>query len=121
MIDTYSKRDTRHSKQGRKVSKSRHQRIKSATFGKENKCAHCPHGSEGHKWVSTQPYFFTTDRRVSKNGSQFYVEDIPTPLYKGVVCQEAILQELYCNQCAEENNTHQITCYTRRWGVGEIV
>ena len=35
--------------------------------------------------------------------------------------KRAVITELYCRRCAEENHTHQAVCYLAKHGVGETV
>ena len=82
-------------------------------------CRFCDHNYRDHAGLVRQPHFFRL--RSAHDTSLEYVDDDGTSLTKMVVARAAELEELCCQECAEEIGTSQVVCWQKSVARGEIV
>ena len=98
-------------------------------------CRYCKHDCSKHLLSSGQPHFYrpatAAERRdpylmlyqhnpVSSTG-QALPEGGSALVRRMTVANRAELITAYCAACAESIGTHQVLCYQRNVGVGEVV
>ena len=98
-------------------------------------CRYCKHDHTAHLTSSGQPHFYRPATEAEKRDPsvQLYrhtpVSSTGQALPQGgsvlvrrmVVASHAELITAFCVACAESLNTHQVLCYQRNVGVGEVV
>ena len=90
-------------------------------------CRYCKHDSRQHLTSSGQPHFYRPATEAEKRDPtvMLYRHTLPQGgsvlVRRMVVANHAELITAFCTACAESMNTHQVLCYQRNVGVGEVV
>ena len=90
-------------------------------------CRYCKHSGAQHLVSSGQPHFYRPATAAEKRDPsvQLYRHTLPQGgsvlVRRMVVASHAELITAFCIPCAESLNTHQVLCYQRNVGVGEVV
>ena len=90
-------------------------------------CMYCKHDHTKHLTSSGQPHFYRPATEAEKRDPsvQLYRHTLPQGgsvlVRRMVVASHAELITAFCTACAESMNTHQVLCYQRNVGVGEVV
>ena len=90
-------------------------------------CRYCKHTGAQHLVSSGQPHFYRPATEAEKRDPsvQLYRYTLPrggTVLVKRmVVASHTELITAFCTACAESIGTHQVLCYQRNVGIGEVV
>ena len=90
-------------------------------------CRYCPHGAADHLTSSGQPHFYrpATEAERRDPSVMLYRHTLPgggsVPVRRMTVASHAELITAFCTACAEAMKTHQVLCYQRNLGVGEVV
>ncbi len=90
-------------------------------------CRYCKHDHTKHLTSSGQPHFYrpATDAEKRDPTTMLYRHTLPQGgsvlVRRMVVASHAELITAFCVACAESMNTHQVLCYQRNVGVGEVV
>ena len=98
-------------------------------------CRYCKHDGSKHLCQSGQPHFYRPATEAEKRDPSVMlyrhtpVSSTGQALPQGgsvlvrrmVVANHAELITAFCVACAESMNTHQVLCYQRNVGVGEVV
>ena len=97
-------------------------------------CRYCKHNHATHLTSSGQPHFYRPATEAEKRDPSvmLYRHTLPQGLPAGkaggsvlvrrmVVANHAELITAFCTACAESIGTHQVLCYQRNVGVGEVV
>ena len=98
-------------------------------------CRYCKHDGAQHLCQSGQPHFYRPATEAEKRDPTVMlyrhtpVSSTGQALPQGgsvlvrrmVVANHAELITAFCVACAESMNTHQVLCYQRNVGVGEVV
>ncbi len=97
-------------------------------------CRYCKHDGSKHLTSSGQPHFYrpATEAEERDPSLMLYRYTLPQGLPAGkaggsvlvrqmVVANRAELITAFCTACADAMKTHQVLCYQRNVGVGEVV
>ena len=90
-------------------------------------CRYCKHSGAQHLCQSGQPHFYRPATEAEKRDPsvQLYRHTLPQGgsvlVRRMVVASHAELITAFCVPCAESLNTHQVLCYQRNVGIGEVV
>ena len=90
-------------------------------------CRYCKHNHTTHLTSSGQPHFYRPAWEAEKRDSSvmLYRHTLPQGgsvlVRRMVVANHAELITAFCTACAESIGTHQVLCYQRNVGVGEVV
>ena len=90
-------------------------------------CRYCKHSGAQHLVSSGQPHFYrpATEAERRDPSVQFYRHTLPQGgsvlVRRMVVASHAELITAFCIPRAESLHTHQVLCYQRNVGVGEVV
>ncbi len=90
-------------------------------------CRYCKHDRSKHLCQSGQPHFYrpATQAEERDPSVMLYRHTLPQSgsvlVRRMVVANHAELITAFCTACAESLNTHQVLCYQRNVGVGEVV
>ena len=90
-------------------------------------CRYCKHVGAQHLCQSGQPHFYRPATEAEKRDPSvtLYRHTLPQGgsvlVRRMVVASHAELITAFCTACAESMNTHQVLCYQRNVGVGEVV
>ena len=88
---------------------------------------HCKHDHTTHLTSSGQPHFYRPATEADKRDPSvmLYRHTLPQGgsvlVRRMVVANHAELITAFCTACAESIGTHQVLCYQRNVGVGEVV
>ena len=130
-MDRMLKRATRRNKRRRERNSGAWRRFSPD----ETTCRYCKHDGSKHLCQSGQPHFYRpateAERRdatvmlyrytpVSSTG-QALPQGGSVLVRRMTVANHAELITAFCVPCAESLNTHQVLCYQRNVGVGEVV
>ncbi len=92
-----------------------------------NTCRYCKHDGSQHLVSSGQPHFYRPATEAERRDpfERLYGYKLPEGdsvlLKRMVVVNHAEIITAFCVACAESMNTHQVLCYQRNVGVGEVV
>ena len=90
-------------------------------------CRYCKHDGAQHLCQSGQPHFYRPATEAEKRDPSVMLYRYTLPqggsvlVRRMVVANHAELITAFCVACAESMNTHQVLCYQRNVGVGEVV
>ena len=90
-------------------------------------CRYCKHDGSHHLTSSGQPHFYRPATEAEKRDPsvQLYRHTLPQGgsvlVRRMVVASHAELITAFCVACAESLSTHQVLCYQRNVGIGEVV
>ena len=90
-------------------------------------CRYCKHDHTTHLTSSGQPHFYRPATEAEKRDPSvmLYRHTLPQGgsvlVRRMVVANHAELVTAFCTACAESIGTHQVLCYQRNVGVGEVV
>ncbi len=90
-------------------------------------CRYCKHDGSKHLCQSGQPHFYRPATEAEKRDPTVMLYRYTLPqggsvlVRRMVVANHAELITAFCTACAESMNTHQVLCYQRNVGVGEVV
>ena len=90
-------------------------------------CRYCKHSGAQHLCQSGQPHFYRPATEAEKRDPsvQLYRHTLPQGgsvlVRRMVVASHAELITAFCIPCAESIGTHQVLCYQRNVGIGEVV
>ena len=90
-------------------------------------CRYCKHDGSKHLCQSGQPHFYrpATEEERRDPFERLYRYKLPEGssvlVRRMVVANHAEIITAFCVACAESMNTHQVLCYQRNVGVGELV
>ena len=90
-------------------------------------CRYCKHDGSKHLCQSGQPHFYRPATEAEKRDPSvmLYRHTLPQGgsvlVRRMVVANHAELITAFCVPCAESIGTHQVLCYQRNVGVGEVV
>ena len=90
-------------------------------------CRYCKHSGAQHLVSSGQPHFYRPATAAEKRDPsvQLYRHTLPQGgsvlVRRMVVASHAELITAFCIPCAESIGTHQVLCYQRNVGIGEVV
>ena len=90
-------------------------------------CRYCKHDGAQHLCQSGQPHFYRPATEAEKRDPSvmLYRHTLPQGgsvlVRRMVVANHAELITAFCVPCAESIGTHQVLCYQRNVGVGEVV
>ena len=90
-------------------------------------CRYCKHDGAQHLCQSGQPHFYRPATEAEKRDPSvmLYRHTLPQGgsvlVRRMVVANHAELITAFCTACAESIGTHQVLCYQRNVGVGEVV
>ena len=98
-------------------------------------CRYCKHDHSTHLTSSGQPHFYRPATEAEKrNPTVMLYRHTPVSstgqalphggtvlVRRMTVANHAELITAFCTACAESLNTHQVLCYQRNVGVGEVV
>ncbi len=90
-------------------------------------CRYCKHDGAAHLVSSGQPHFYrpATEAERRDPSVMLYRHTLPQGSYvlvrRMVVANHAELVTAFCTACAEAMQTHQVLCYQRNVGVGEVI
>ena len=88
---------------------------------------YCKHVGPQHLCQSGQPHFYRPATEAEKRDPSVMLYRYTLPqggsvlVRRMVVANHAELITAFCVACAESMNTHQVLCYQRNVGVGEVV
>ena len=117
-------------KRAKRNNKRRGQRNHGAwqRFSPDGKtCRYCEHDGSNHLCRSGQPHFFrpATEAERRDPSVQLYRHTLPKGgsmlVRRMTVAAHAELITAFCTACAEAMQTHQVLCYQRNVGIGEVV
>ena len=137
VILTHQNQDTRTLKTAKRKNKCRQNRNGSAwrRFSPDGTtCRYRKHNHTTHLTSSGQPHFYRPATEAEKRDPSvmLYRHTLPQGLPVGkaggsvlvwrmVLANHAELITAFCTACAESIGTHQVLCYQRNVGVGEVV
>ena len=130
VILTHQNQDTRMLKTAKRKNKRRQNRNGSAwrRFSPDGTtCRYCKHNHTTHLTSSGQPHFYRPAWEAERRDSSvmLYRHTLPQGgsvlVRRMVVANHAELITAFCTACAESIGTHQVLCYQRNVGVGEVV
>ena len=90
-------------------------------------CRYCEHDGSNHLCRSGQPHFFrpATEAERRDPSVMLYRHTLPDGgsmlVRRMTVANHAELITAFCTACAASIGTHQVLCYQRNVGVGEVV
>ncbi len=90
-------------------------------------CRYCKHNHTTHLTSSGQPHFYRPATEAEKRDPtvMLYRHTLPQGgsvlVRRMTVASHAELITAFCTACAESIGTHQVLCYQRNVGVGEVV
>ena len=90
-------------------------------------CRYCKHNGVQHLISSGQPHFYRPATEAEKRDPSvmLYRHTLPQGgsvlVRRMTVANHAELITAFCTACAESIGTHQVLCYQRNVGVGEVV
>ena len=90
-------------------------------------CRYCKHSGAQHLVSSGQPHFYRPATEAEKRDPSvmLYRHTLPQGgsvlVRRMVVASHAELITAFCIPCAESIGTHQVLCYQRNVGIGEVV
>ena len=90
-------------------------------------CRYCKHDHTTHLTSSGQPHFYRPATEAEKRDPSvmLYRHTLPQGgsvlVRRMVVANHAELVTAFCTACAKSIGTHQVLCYQRNVGVGEVV
>ena len=90
-------------------------------------CRYCKHNHTTHLTSSGQPHFYRPATEAEKRDPSvmLYRHTLPQGgsvlVRRMVVANHAELITAFCTACAESIGTHQVLCYQRNVGIGEVV
>ena len=130
VILTHQNQDTRTLKRAKRPSKRRNHRNVGAwrRFSPDGAtCRFCEHDGSAHLCASGQPHFYRRATEAEKRDPSVMLYRYTLPqggsvlVRRMVVANHAELVTAFCTACAESIGTHQVLCYQRNVGVGEVV
>ena len=86
-------------------------------------CRFCPHPAGDHLARSGKPHFYRPAAPGEKPDSPYHIlwNGRSLPLTKMLVSTEVDVIAVFCERCAGDKDTYQTVCYSRDWGLGEVV
>ncbi len=90
-------------------------------------CRYCEHDGSQHLCRSGQPHFYRPATEAERRGPsvQLYRHTLPDGgsmlVRRMTVAARAELITAFCVACAQSIGTHQVLCYQRNLGIGEVV
>ena len=90
-------------------------------------CRYCKHNHTTHLTSSGQPHFYRPATEAEKRDPtvMLYRHTLPQGgsvlVRRMTVANHAELITAFCTACAESIGTHQVLCYQRKVGIGEVV
>ena len=130
VILTHQNQDTRTLKTAKRKNKRRQNRNGSAwrRFSPDGTtCRYCKHDHTTHLTSSGQPHFYRPATEAEKRDPSVMLyrhtlsQGGSVLVRRMVVANHAELVTAFCTACAESIGTHQVLCYQRNVGVGEVV
>ena len=97
------------------------------TIGTWTTCRYCKHDHTTHLTSSGQPHFYRPATEAEKRDPSVMLyrhtlsQGGSVLVRRMVVANHAELVTAFCTACAESIGTHQVLCYQRNVGVGEVV
>ena len=119
---TLNKASRRHKK-----DQARNGRAWNFHMENSNHCRYCGHHRTSHLMRSAQPHFYrpsTTQERADPRIKLYWAatETTDHQLAKRITVTRSVdLERLFCERCAREIGTKQVTCFLRTTAIGELV